>query len=211
MEPKFQSSFIPKSSTQETVVPKEVEVATGPKDGVGLWSFLSNAIFTLAVIACIVVFGAKWYLNKNIASMSDSLTAAKEALEPERINEISRSYDRIISTKGLIDKHVYFSQLLEDIQRLTVKNVRFTELLIDSMPQNGTSFSAKGEALGYIFIAQQADILNKQDFLKDTAFSDLDLNEKGSVLFSFKTTVLPTAFTRAVETPVESTAQDNQQ
>ena len=207
MEPKFQSSFIPKTAGQETAVPKEVEKARGPQDGGGFWSIIANSIFTLAIVAVILVFGAQWYLNRSIDQMGQSLSAAKEELAPERIQEINRAYDRINAVKSLLADHVMLSNLFEKLQNLTVKNVRITDLTFNMLSGKGVILSFKGQALGYVSVASQADVFNQQSFMKSPNFSDLDLDEQGAVLFTFKTNIDPIilkpATTDSTQTPTQ--------
>lgn len=191
MEPKFQTSFIPKTQSQVTEVPKEVERAPGPRDGGGFWSFIANSIFTLAIIGAIIVFGAQWYLNRSIAKMGDSLTTARNELAPERIQDINRAYDQINSAKTLLAQHVMLSNLMDKLQTLAVKNIRLTSLNFNMLSGKGVALNFKGEALGYVSVAQQADVYSKQNFFKSQSFYDLDLNEQGAVLFSFKSELDP--------------------
>ncbi len=191
MEPKFQSSFIPKNASQETAVPKEVARATGPSESGGLWSFIASTIFTLAIIASILVFGAKWYLNRNIESMNGVLSAAREELAPERIQEINRNYDRIVATQKILSSHVTLSSFFEQLQSMLVKNMKLNDLSLSMISGKGVSVNFKGEAVGYVAVAQASDIFAKSNVFKSHNFYDLDLNERGAVLFSFKGEVNP--------------------
>ncbi len=191
MEPKFQTSFIPKNTAQETAVPKEVAMSPGPRESGGFWGIIANGIFTISVIGALVIFGGQWYLERSINSMGDSLANARNELAPERIQEINRAFDRINSTKVLLAKHVLLSNFLDKLQTLTVKNLRLTELNFNMLNGRGITVGFRGEAIGYVSVASQADIFGKQTFFKNSSFYDLDLNENGAVLFSYKSELDP--------------------
>ena len=58
-----------------------------------------------------------------------------------------------------------------------------------------------GEARGYAALALQSDIFNKSQYFKDSIFSNLKLNTKGDVIFSFRAVVDPSlvSYQREVE------------
>ena len=82
----------------------------------------------------------------------------------------------------------------------TVRTVRFNSFRY-SMAEGGIELSLNGEARGYVALALQADIFNKSNFFINPVFSDLILNSKGDIVFSFKATVDPNQvlYTRQIE------------
>ena len=181
-------------------------MAPGPRESGGFWGLVANSIFTIAVVAAIVVFVGQWYLGRSITAEGDALAAARSELAPERIQEINRAYDRINATKAILAKHVLLSNFLEKLQEITVKNLRLTDFNFNMLSGKGVTVSLKGESLGYVSIAQQADVFNKQGFFKNSSFYDLDLNEKGAVLFSFKSELDPSIISA---TATETVPADN--
>ncbi len=174
-------------------MPKEVERAEGPRESGGFWSLIANSIFTLSIIAVVVIFVGQWYLNRNIASLGASLSAAKEELQPERIQELNRAYDRINAVKTLLLNHVTVSNLFDELNQMTVKNLRLNELTFNMLSGKGISLTFKGEAIGYVTVAEQADVFGKQNFFKSPIFYDLNLNDQGAVVFAFKSDIDPSA------------------
>lgn len=187
MEPKFQSSFIPKGPTSSTAT--GVTMGRRVEKG-GLVAFLSLVIFIISVLLAIGIFGYKFYLRYRIEQMGTDLEKALTTIipEPEVIRELIRFDNRIVSTKELISKHYVVSPLFEFLELSTPKTVRFKDFRY-SMNTQGFELSMTGEARGYAALALQADIFSKSKYLKGPIFSDLSLNEKGDVNFSFKTIV----------------------
>lgn len=197
MPPKFQSSFIPKSPVASAA--SGVPMRQKPKEK-SLFSFLASIIFTASVLLALGVFGYKFYLNYSIEQMGVDLENARATLEPEVIRELTRLDNRIISSKKLVAEHQILSPLFEFLEVSTPRTVRFSDFHY-LVTEKGIELSMTGEARGYAALALQADIFNKSQYFKDSIFSDLNLNARGDVNFSFKTTVDPSlvSYQREVE------------
>lgn len=199
MDPKFQSSFIPKGPLVSTAA----SMAMGRKaEGRGLLAFIALTIFIISVLLALGMFGYKFYLKYRIDQMSASLETALGRIQPEPgiIRELIRFDNRIVSTKKLASEHLVLSSLFEFLEVSTPKTVRFSSFSY-SMSNEGLELSMNGEARGYAALALQADIFSKSQYLKNSIFSDLNLNGKGDVNFSFKATVDPSlvSYKRQVE------------
>ena len=162
-------------------------------DGRGLFSFLTIIIFGASVIFALVTFGYKFYLENRINQMGGSLEQALTTIqpEPEAIRQMIRFDNRIVSTHELIAQHRILSPLFEFLEASTPSTVRFTDFQY-VLSEHGLQLTMRGEARGYSALALQADIFSKSESFKDPIFSDLNLNAKGDVTFSFRATVDPT-------------------
>ncbi|PIQ66437.1 MAG: hypothetical protein COV96_01495 [Candidatus Zambryskibacteria bacterium CG11_big_fil_rev_8_21_14_0_20_42_18] len=185
MEPKFQSSFIPKGPLVSTA--NESLSSRRHKEG-GLFSFIAVVIFTISIVLAIGVFGYKFYLKYSIEKMGAALDEARAALQPEVISELTRFDNRIISTKELVSKHRLITPLFEFLETSTPRTVRFSDFHY-SVTAQGLELQMKGEARGYAALALQADIFSKSEYFKNPLFGDLSLNERGEVIFSFSAVV----------------------
>lgn len=197
MEPKFQSSFIPKSPVTSAVL----GASMGRKpQGKSLFVFLSMVIFSLSVLLALGVFGYKFYLKYSIEQMGTDLENARSTLEPEIIRELTRLDNRIVSSQKLLAQHQVLSPLFRFLESSTPKVVRFNGFSY-SITEQGLELSMRGEARGYAALAFQSDIFNKSQYFKNSIFSDLNLNEKGDVAFTFKAVVDPglVSYQREVE------------
>ena len=186
MEPKFQSSFIPKGPVAPTVTSR---ISPNGREK-SLLSFLSSLIFGISVILAVGVFGYKLYLNYSINKMGAYLVEARATLQQETISELTRLDSRIIATGELISKHRILTPLFEFLEASTPRTVRFTGFEY-SMTDQGLELYLTGEARGYESLALQADIFNQSQFLKSPIFSDLSLNDRGDVGFSFRAVLDP--------------------
>jgi hypothetical protein len=183
MEPKFQSSFIPKGPL---ATPGFTPAAkTKPS---GLFSLFCLFVFVLSLIGSVGIFGYNWYLSSKITKMGNDLQDARAAFEPETIKELTRLDARLVGTRDLLAQHTVLTPLFEFIESSTLKSVRFSSLEYSASTNaaNGVTLSMKGQAHGYASVALQADIFNKSKYIKNPLFSDLTLDDKGNVTFAFK-------------------------
>ncbi len=161
--------------------------------------FVAGLVFTLSVMLALAAFGYGFYLDSSIANMAVALERGRAELEPETVNELIRLDDRINSTGDLISTHTLLSPLFKFLEASTVKSVRFTDFNY-ALTAKGLELSMRGEAKSYSALALQADIFEKSGHLNELSFSDLSLDTKGNVIFSFKAKVASTllSYQRAV-------------
>ena len=185
MEPKFQSSFIPKGP----VVSTSSGITTSRKvKEKSLLSFLATTIFTLSILLAAGMFGYGFYLKDSIDRMGVDLQNARATIQPENIAVLTRFHDLITSTRELISRHQVPTALFEFLETSTSRLVRFNDFQY-LVTEQELELSMKGEARSYAALAQQADVFYKSGYFKDPVFSDLVLNERGDVLFAFRATV----------------------
>lgn len=181
MDTKPQSSFIPK---------KQSEGRAFSSSG-GLFPFLASMLFVVALIASVSVFAYEKYLSGQIAKMDQDLSAARTAIQPELINQLVRSDKRIISATELVANHVTVSSFFELLQTITLQNLQFTAFSFGSAEGGSLTITMKGEARTYATVALQAKIFNDNENFINPQFSNLDLNDKGDVVFSFRSQINP--------------------
>ena len=200
MEPKFQTSFIPKAPASESV-PLSSMRAEGPDDKGIVW-VMSMILFWVSLVALVALVGTRFVVARSIAGMSDALASASAEISPERIADLNRAHSRITSAESLLARHISVANLFAALEQITSRSVRFTEFSFKTVPnENGvieTRLVVKGEAQSYAALSAQASVIERQTFFKNTLFSDFDLTERGQVSFTFSA-VLDPSLTSYVE------------
>jgi len=186
VEPKFQSSFIPKGPIVSNAS-APVAKSRGEKSLLG---FLASLIFGISVLIALGVVGYKFYLNYSIKSMAAEVESGRQALNSEVVSEITRLNNRIEATETLVGNHLVLSPLFRFLEVSTLRNVRFTDFDFTDT-DSGYELSLQGEARGYSALALQADVFNKSEYFRDPIFSDIRLDERGNVAFSFTAVINP--------------------
>jgi len=184
MDNKFQPSFIPKGPVVGNSL-RDADMSGG------ITYILAEIIFGFTIIACIGLFGYEKLLQAQIQKMSGDLQAATETVQPELIRDLSRASSRFQSAKLIINNHVTVSRLFSLLESLTLQTVRFNDFSYSADQKGALTIMMSGEARSYASVALQSDIfLNDKSFISPQ-FSNLDLNQKGNVTFSFKSKIDP--------------------
>ncbi len=185
MEQNFQTSFIPKRS----IVKERATVASSV-------SFLT-IICMFALFAVVVGSGALYFykgvLVKNISQMETTLNLAQSRFEPAKIAELQALDQRLIASSEILSQHIAVTPIFEALGSVTMKTVRFTDFdyTLPSGTDKNVDVKLSGVAIGYRSVALQADLFSKNKNFIDPVFSNLQLDDKGNVLFDLNFSVDP--------------------
>lgn len=185
MEPKFQTSFIPKSpiSTQKQDPIKKV-------GSFNIFSTIATLLFIATLLAGGALFVYKRIINKEILSLKADISDTRDAFQPETIKELIDFNKTVRSTNQLLQKHVAISSLFNTFQSLTIRPVRFTSFSYSEL-EGQIVVDIEMEGSSYSAFAQQSDIFSKQEFIISPEFSDFELSEEGTISASFKSIIDP--------------------
>jgi hypothetical protein len=186
MEPKFQSSFIPKGP-----LATQGAISRVHKKEKSFFGIIGTIVFILTLLAAASVFGYAQFLKYRISKMSSDLEAARAAIDPGVIRELTRTDARLRSTQELLSRHVAMSPLFDYLEASTLRSVRLTALGYGGDMREGLNLTLKGQARGYASLSLQSDEFAKSVYIKDPIFSDLTLDDKGNVAFSFSAKLDP--------------------
>lgn len=189
MEPKFQSSFIPKGPVSSG--PQASSFSSAPRKQRDFLTVIASFVFALSIIAALGSVGYKYFLKYRISQMGQELVDARAALQTETVDELIDASDRIVSTRELLKNHKVLSPLFDFLEQATPKTVRYTEFNYANT-NKGLELRLKGEAKSYGALAAASDIFNRSQNFSNPVFSDLTLDSKGNVTFSVTATVNPT-------------------
>jgi hypothetical protein len=102
MEPKFQSSFIPRGPISTSAgIP-----ISKPVKGGGLYGYAAIVIFVISVVLAVAVFGFRFYIKGTINRMSEEIADRRDTLIPNSSKEFIRLNNQIQSTQTLLNNHI---------------------------------------------------------------------------------------------------------
>ncbi|MFA6295652.1 MAG: hypothetical protein WC666_04565 [Candidatus Paceibacterota bacterium] len=198
MDPKFQTSFIPKKQSftpGSGIVPQK----SSPHIA-GI--FMNVAIFIF--VASLIAIGGAYLWKKSLSSLQESYK--KELVEREKqfnlnlVEQLKQVNVQIDTAKDLLKKHIAMSQIFDIIQKMTVADVRFTSMnLTGPTALTGeASLSMNGYGASLSAVAFQSDVLGQfskyglgglQKVIKNPMVSDPVLDSNGAVSFGFSATI----------------------
>ena len=188
MEPRFQKTFIPKETFGPAVARKRVA-------GSGILAVLAFVVFLTTVALSVGAFLYTQYLKSSLERKEASLTRAREAFDPQLIEELTRLNDRLKLAKQVLGTHVAPSQLFDLLEKGTLESVRFSDLRYTVLDNGQITVFMSGVGRTFNAVALQSDIFGKTPYIKDPIFSDLSLDDKGNVEFDFNAVLDPTLLT----------------
>ncbi len=183
MEQNFQTSFIPKKPI--------IEDTTKSSTSSSFFVIITVLIFVTVVLAYGGLFLYSNILTKNITAKKEQLDRANERFEINRINELKLLDKRLKAGGKVLDKHISISPIFEILQKITMKTVRYTKFAYEVTDKGEINVKMNGQALGYRYIALQADLFSKEKNLIEPVFSNLSLDDKSNVNFDLTFAVDP--------------------
>lgn len=209
MEPKFQTSFIPK---------KTIVTDNSPVPGLGvvretnIISVVATVLFVASFLTSIGIFGYKFLLERQINQAKQDIATASEAFQVDKIKELIDASNRISGSKILLEKHVNLSKLLYLFQSLTVKHLRIVRMTYKN-DNNIPLVTLNAETLNYNALAEQNRIFSESEYLKNAKFSNLSLRDNGNVIADFTATIDTSliSYKKAVESMSSSDTTDQNQ
>jgi hypothetical protein len=185
MEPKFQTSFIPKKPVVATAGSSvEVIHETNPL------SIIAGIVFIVSILVSGGLFGYKIMLNNAIEQAGLDLDSARSTFQLDKIQEMLDANSRITSAKELLESHIVSSEILYLMHDLTVKQMQLKELVYKDQGKTGL-VTIQGSASSYNALAQQGRIFDENEFIRDERFFDFNPGENGLIDASFAGVIDP--------------------
>lgn len=90
-------------------------------------------LLTIILILVLIVYGLLWFYNwsaqkKLVTTRNDIDRAQRDAIASKDRNELITRQEQLTSLETLLDNHVYWSFLLPELARVTLKSAHYTEI-----------------------------------------------------------------------------------
>jgi len=178
----FKSSFIPKEPMTQAVFKKKKT---------GLVGVVAVTLFIFAIILGGGLYAYKKILNNDISSLQGQLAEAEKNIDKNTISNMARFAEKMDVVKSIIVKHQVISNILSSLSSSTVSAIYFTSFGYSNAAPNVLTVNLRGRSTSYAGVALQEDTFLKNKFFKSVKFSNLTLEDKGTVAFNTTITVDP--------------------
>ena len=165
-------------------VPKQVVVTRKSTIGFNPFLLVAYIIFSVWIIAGLLIFSYKWYLTKVSAEKTAELVTAQQNIDQTSVNDFIRLRDRFTIAKQTLDKHVAISQFFDKMEEVTIQNARFTRLKLSVLDNRTAKIEMAGAARNFNALAAQSSSFTTDKEIKNAIFSGFVLDSKdGTVTF----------------------------
>jgi hypothetical protein len=200
MEPKFQTSFIPK---------KQLSVATSggsSRHSVSILMTIALLVFIISIAGAGFAFAWERVLNSQQEAYKSDLAKDQNQFNTDLITTLTTADTKISIAKTLLADHLAVSQIFSIISQLTISSVRWKSLQFAapgsaggaSAAGPGISISMQGEADSFYSVAYQSDVFGQSaefgtnKVIKNPVLSNLSVDPTtGHVDFAFTATMDP--------------------
>jgi hypothetical protein len=186
MEERVKTSFIPKTSLETPGFKRP------HGDPAALANIVAGALLVLAIAGAGGVYFFQQYTQSSITSKQDSLARSREAFEPDTIKQLAKLDTRIETGKTLLSTHVAVSDLFDELEKLTLSSVRYTNFDYSVVAPGHVVLTMSGQAASYNAVALQSDAFSKSAVITDPIFSNVNVDKNGYITFDF-TAVIDTS------------------
>ncbi|MDO8430663.1 MAG: hypothetical protein Q7S72_01565 [Candidatus Taylorbacteria bacterium] len=204
MDTKFQTSFIPK---KPLFVDQKIIRQSG---GTSVFMLVAIIIFILSVAGAGLAFVYEQVLVKNQESYRASLKKTEAKFDVALINKLENANKKIDLGKQLLKNHIATSEVFNIINLLTTEGIRFNSFEFSGpfagqgsalAGNNDVKIIMKGVGKNFSAVAWQSDVFGQSEkyaekyggkkIIKNPIISDLTLDPKGDVGFTFTAYVDP--------------------
>ncbi len=191
MDPKFQTSFIPKKPISEPTT----------SSSISLFLLLSIIVFLISLGIAGYIYLEKKSLVNEITTEQEVIQKNKSSFDSNTIENILKLNSRISVAQALLNNHVSIAPVFDFLSKETLKNVRFKSFVFsnnikDSSGNSGIGISLSGIAQSWETLAAQANEFGKEitkTTIREPKVSSFNLNPDGTVSFTFTALINPGA------------------
>lgn len=178
MEPKFQTSFIPKKQiggeSEKISIVEETNI----------FSLAATLVFVVTILMLGGLYGYRYLVLKQISEADAKLNEARSVIQTDKIQNLIDANSRITTGVSLLERHVITTKLLTLLNDSSIKKIKFNDFTYQNK-DNTPSIIIDGEVSDYSALASQNDVLKKNELIKNPDFGDFLLSDNGFVRFHF--------------------------
>jgi hypothetical protein len=174
-------------------VPKQPVRASGQYKSTGGNPFLlvGFILFGISIAAALGVFLYEQYLTGVRDNKRAEVEQAEEAINSSAVEEFIRTRERFTSADELLNGHIAASKFFALLEGLTLESVRFNTLSFKLADDRTAEIQMTGVARTFNALAAQSSAFASETRIRRAIFSDIDVNDTGTVSFALSADLTP--------------------
>lgn len=185
MEPKFNTTFIPKKSLQADVGGSvSGGKFVGRREVKGPGFYLGLMVFLVSIIASLGVFGYTKIVENSIAEKIVKLEQQKNAFDEETVALLTRADSHISNAKKILMSHIAATQLFALLETITLTRVQYTELEYEALPGENALVTLSGISKNFQDVALQVEQYRIHEMMFDPIVQELKRLENKMISFT---------------------------
>ena len=163
MEPKFQTSFIPKKQVTSIGGTIGGGVSTQPRQKTSLASaYMAIAVimFIVSVLGVAGAFAWKYYSKEQNKNYNSQLAAREKEYSIKDIEKLKVTSVQLTTAETLLKNHIAFSKIFDQIGKMAISEVRFMNMDLKVNDSGKVSVNVKGLGKNLPAVAFQSDVLS---------------------------------------------------
>jgi len=212
MEPKFQTSFIPK----KPIANAGSAIIQKPKTGfASLYMTIAVVLFVASLGSIGGAFAYQQFLEAHLAASQKTLTQREQQFNIDLIQQLREINVKIDNSQKLLASHVATSRVFDIIPKFTSAHVRFLNMdLTTAASGKPAQISLQGYGTGLQAVAFQSDVFSSleqyglRNIVKNPIMSDPSIDQStGKASFGFTATISSDALSYVGEFGKAGTSQ----
>lgn len=156
---------------------------------------VGGIVAIISIVLAAGVFGYEMYLKNARDQKSAQLAAAQKEVNIDTVEGFIRLKNRLNTVETLLNQHVALSEFFDTLESRTLQTVRFSGLSVAVEDDRSAEIKMEGVARSFNALAAQSSAIAAEKRIKRAIFSDISVNENGTVAFSLTATVDPRLIT----------------
>ncbi|PIR98658.1 MAG: hypothetical protein COT88_00330 [Candidatus Colwellbacteria bacterium CG10_big_fil_rev_8_21_14_0_10_41_28] len=145
-------------------------------------AFSGGLLLLLLIVYASLDFGYATFLRSKNQDIQEEITSLNTQVSKSEQDDLIVLNSQVSNIKGLLDKHILASRLMELFENVTSKSVNYTDFIFAS---DDGELNVKGSARSFEEVAIQIKILEDTDEISDVFLNSVEEAEN-SVLFDMR-------------------------
>lgn len=190
-------------SIPTSFVPKQGAPSRRPSASNNVFLLISVVIFGLTLLSAGAVFLYSNYLKSSEEARGNQLIAEQKKVSVNEVEQFLRLKNRLVVSQTLMQQHVLLSQFLNELEKITLSNVRFSSLSLQVAPDRSATLTMVGQARTFNALAAQSKTFASEPYIKSAIFSNISPNPTDkTVAFSITAMLDPRIIVQAASPSV---------